>query len=164
MEEYAPIQGYSRYGVRIDGDVINLRTGRRLQHHLTQNGHVYVALSVDGTVQPRILARLVAKAFLPTPPEYFDAVIHHDYNFENNHAANLSWRPRHFAVQYHRQGRDDIEHFFRIHRPIVCDQTGEIFPSSREAAQSFGILEMDLVTKVDANEEVFPIGRTFSFF
>lgn len=164
MEEYAQIQGYSRYGVRIDGDVINLRSGRRLHHHRTQNGHIYVALSVDGLIHPRILARLVAQAYLPEPPEYFDAIIHHDYNFANNHASNLSWRPRHFAVQYHRQGLDPMAHLWRIHRPIVCVETGEVFPTSSEAAQSYGILEMDLATKIDANEELFPIGKTFAFF
>lgn len=160
---YTPVHEFENYGVSMEGDVINFDTGRHLRPHLSQNGHVYVSLSRNGVLCPRVLARLVGYAYLPIPPEHFDTIIHHDYNLENNHAGNLSWRPGYFAVQYQRQGRM-AGGAFRVNHPIVCVETGEVFPSSREAAMSYGVLEMDILTNLDSVSEVFPSGKCFASY
>jgi hypothetical protein len=163
FHDFVPIQDFPNYGVNIQGEIVNFSRGTFMGQHKSANGHLYVALSIENRLYPRIIARLVADAFLPVPPEDFDTIIHHDYNLENNHASNLSWRPRYFAVQYHRQKL--MATLFRIRHPIVCIETGEVFPSSKEAAISYGILEMDLCAKLDdPNGEIFPIGKRFASF
>lgn len=160
MDEFPPIRGFENYGVRIDGVVINLDTGRRLFHHVGRNGHVYVSLSKHDQVFQRLLGRIVGDIYLPKPPDFFDTIIHHDYDFTNNHASNLSWRPRHFAVKYHRQRSARR----RVVNPVMCVETGEVFPSVAEAAISYGVLEEDILTKLNSGSYVFPIGKSFDIY
>lgn len=163
MQEYVPVQEFPNYGVRIDGDVINLNTGMRLNHHRSRNGHVYVSFSNCGVIYPRLVGRVVGHEYVPRIADYFNTIIHHDYDFTNCHASNLSWRSRQFAVKYHRQKHPAFSRS-RIMMPILCVETGEIFPTSREAAISYGVLEQDIIDRLDRGKEVFPCGKTFSSF
>jgi len=158
VEEYPPIRGFENYGVRIDGVVINLDTGRRLTHHVGTNGHVYVSLSKHNQLFPKLVGPLVGHVYLPPQQQFFDTIIHHDYDYLNNHAGNLSWRPRHFAVKYHRQRhlRPDSPPY-----PIICSDTNEVFFSPSAAAMSYGILEEEIMERLDTGQSVFPVGKCF---
>lgn len=159
MDEFVPIQDFEQYGIRMDGSVINFKTGRLLAQH-TSNGHMYVGLNAGGATYPRLISRLVARAFLPSPwdPINFNTIIHHDYDRRNNHVNNLSWRPRWFALKYYEQGAylDDPTRVWRIMRPIKARDSVEVFPTSKFAAITFGVLEMEIFTKIDTGEGVFP--------
>lgn len=53
-------------------------------------GHLYVQLSLNGTVQTTTVHRLVAQAFIPNP-DNLPFVMHKDDNPSNNHRKNLGW-------------------------------------------------------------------------
>jgi hypothetical protein len=167
MYDYTPIPEFEQYGIRIDGDVMNLETGRRLRQH-ESNGHVYVGLNQGGMTYPRLVSRLVALTYLPSPwePRIFNTIIHHDYDHKNNHVNNLSWRPRWFALKYYEQGMnlDDPTKVLRVMRPIKVRHGVEVFPTSKFAAITYGVLETEIFTKLDSGEGVFPDGTIFDSY
>lgn len=161
-EKWIPIEEFPGYSVSDFGRVRNDHTGRILVHTKTQDGHVKIGLVKDGTQYARSLALLVAQHHLEKPPEsgsLFDTPINLDGDRENNHAFNLMWRPRWFALKYHRQFQDEARKGYKV--PIQVLGTGEIYPNSMAAATRYGILAEDTVKAVMHNTYVFPTYQKF---
>jgi hypothetical protein len=108
----------------------------------------------------RGLARLVAKAFLPTPPKAFDTPINLDGDRYNCAVDNLMWRPRWFAIQYHRQFIEKPP-YGRINRPLRAIDDSEVYSTSLDAAIAYGALERDLIRSVFDETYVWPIHKQF---
>jgi hypothetical protein len=81
-----------------------------------------------------------------------------DGDRENNHIANLMWRPLQFARRYHRQ-------FQSPHRgldcPIIDVKSRERFDCSWNAAVKYGLIDRDIMLAVFNRTCVFP---TFQMF
>lgn len=79
--------------------------------------------------------RLVAKAFVDGMSADKNIVMHKDDNPLNNRAENLSWGT------YSKNNKDAYDRNLKTNNiNIKCVETGEVFPSAREAARKmFGI-------------------------
>lgn len=154
-EEVAVIEGFEEYGVTNRGDVVNLRTGRYLATRENAQGIVMVNLSKDASIYTRSVTLLVAQHFLdPHPYEAFNTPINLDGIRSNNHVDNLMWRPRWFAVNYHRQFKDD--RITRIWFPLVILDTDEMFFKPIEAASKYGLLVKDVMNAIHNETQVWP--------
>ena len=78
--------------------------------------------------------RLVAKQFVPGRSEENKIAMHKDDNPQNNHASNIKWGTS------QQNNMDAVLHGLKKNiKPIRCIETGDVYPSAREAArQMFG--------------------------
>lgn len=163
MEDWFNLEddGFPNYAVSDLGVVRNIRSGRLLRQSSNQSGVRKVGLinSVDGHQYTVSVALLVAKAFIPPPPNIrFTTPINVDGSRGNNYAGNLMWRPRWFAVKYHQQFHNDLRGF---DVPIIEVRTGEEFDTSWDAAIKFGLLDREIAIATLNRTYVFPTGQTF---
>lgn len=111
---------------------------------MTQQGHAKITLSRDGRLSTRAVALLVAEAFLPKHElEHFDTPIHLNGDLMDCRAANLMWRPRWFAIRYHKQFYFDRFHLDQQHRVEMV--SGETYHSMKEACTTNGIYFQDVI-------------------
>ena len=94
--EWRPIPGFENYEVSDTGDV---RRGDKMKKGCVLTypcGYkcIRVDLFKDGIKSTHIVARLIAKAFLPNP-DNLPTVDHIDRNSTNNHVSNLRWESCH---------------------------------------------------------------------
>lgn len=161
MREWEPIPGFPNYDVSPIGMVRNRRSGRVIRPQETQLGLVFVGMmDEDGEQRQRGLARLVAQAFIPQELEVFDTPINVDGNRWNNHVGNLMWRPRWFAILYHRQFTGH-RYEFPIDEPLRDLNTGEIYDNSWVVTVEFGLLEKELVNAIEFRTYVWPTYQLF---
>lgn len=162
MDEWRTIEEFPMYSVSNRGLVFNEKAKRIMGQSINQTGVVLVGLSKEGRQHKRSVALLVANAFLKKPAsERFNTVIHLDGNHGHNFEWNLRWRPRPFAVAYHRQFKAPYSH--RINKPIREVETGVVFANSFDAAIQYGLLERAVVISAldEEGTTVFPTGQQF---
>lgn len=156
MEHTRTISDFPNYSIREDGKIYNNLTGREVLPSFNNSRILRVnILAPDGTRTNRSVALLVARTFLPRPTEPEDTPIHKDGNYANVHVDNLAWRPRWYAIMYHRQFRRP--HRIRITEPIMNTDTREVFDGSLEAATHYGVLEKDVIMNVYAARVSVPV-------
>lgn len=156
-EKWLTVEEFPDYVVSNYGEVYNGNTGRILSENLVQYGIPTVGLYQDGKQYRRSVPVLVALAFLDAPPynplqKY--APIHLDGDRQNCRADNLMWRPRWFAVNYHRERLQTS--FPNWTAPFECRNTGEIFEHPRDAAMKYGLLETHIHMSVIYGKPVYP--------
>lgn len=146
MEEWRLLDDYPGYEVsdlgRVRGQLIHEDDYHMIAIRTNTMGLPFVGLSVRGRQHNRALAPLVAEAFLGPPLPPATTPINMDGDRFNCAADNLAWRPRWYAIRYHRQFQED--YVYRIHNPIRNTKTGREFEGSLEAAAFYGILEQDV--------------------
>lgn len=161
MEVWVPLtdHGYPDYEISNWGQIRQTRNGRAIAQSRNTTGCMRVSLVDDTGARATVLvSRLVAQVFVPGYSYIHNTPIHLDGNKEHGFADNLAWRPRWFAIQYHRQFRHRRH---RIESPIVEVTTGQQFDNSLEAARAFGVLERDILMSTANHTEVFPDARSF---
>lgn len=162
QEEWLPIDEFPGYSVSNYGFVHSTNTERVLKNSPVQYNMPTVGMSIDGKQHRRSVAGLVARAFLPDPEaDHFDTPIHLDGDRSNCRVDNLAWRPRWFAINYHIERRSSPLPPWS--RDIRLLDTGEVFSSPAEAAQKYGLLEVDINRSLVMGYDVFPHGFTFIF-
>lgn len=140
MTKFIPIEGFSDYAINDKGEVFSIRMERLITPQTNRTGVVNVVLRQEGKQYCRSVAVLVARHFLtPDPREDMNTLIHLDGDRSNVAANNLAWRPRSFAVRYHKQFVTPP--LGRLNRPLQIEETGEVFPNSFELAKAYGLLE-----------------------
>lgn len=149
------LEEFPNYSISPEGVVINNVTGTTIVPQVNQMGHLYVTIwKSPGLRFVRTVASLVASVYLENPDEeHFNSLIHLDRDKLNCHAENLAYRPRWFAVEYHRQVR------YSPMLPgvaIVNIDTSEGFADIREASLYYGLLEFEVYNKLDQDYGVFP--------
>lgn len=156
MEHSRTIPGFPDYSIFDDGRVYNNLTGREVLTSPNNSNVLRVSLTApDGSRTNRAVALLVARAFLPGPVEPEDTPIHKDGNHRNARADNLAWRPRWYAIMYHRQFGRDLP--TRIHGTLLNKDTRETFSSSLEASVYYGVLEKDIISNVYGARAAVPV-------
>lgn len=155
--------GFSQYFISNYGRVRNKDTHKILQVSNNQQGITKITLTSDdeGERYTVSVALLVARHFVPGANDIFNTPIHLNGDRSNNHAGNLMWRPRWFAVQYHQQFNKP-PHRFRV--PVRCLDDGALYPNAREAARTYGLLEMDIINDLTNQLGVFPGGYKFDLY
>lgn len=161
--EVREIEGFPDYVVDKAGQVYTAYRLRPRRASLTRHGAVKITLFRDGKPYTRSLALIVARAWVWNnhDPEIFDTPIHLDNDSQNNHADNLAWRPRWFAVRYQQQYWN-LE--FRNSKTEIVDvKTEEIWPSIMSVCQAYGLLFSDVFQSCTKGDKVFPSWKTFRF-
>lgn len=157
--DWAIISEFPDYSVSDTGQVRNDETGRVLALTRNQHGIIQVGLMRDNRQHKRSVTLLVARAFLPEPtPETFDTPINLDGDRSNNSVDNLMWRPRWFAVRYHKQFNSDRRGF---NQPIQDLHSGEIFKTSWDAATKYGLLDREIMIATINRTYVWPTYQQF---
>lgn len=159
MEEWKPVHEFPDYSVHPSGRIRNERTDRLMAQTLNQQGIPMVGFSVNGHYHKRAVAVLVANAFIPRKFGPFDTPINLDGDRTNNSVENLMWRPRWFAICYHKQFKQRYRN--PIRHPIVDMKTREVSENSFEVCKKYGLLEQDLVLSILNRTVVWPTYQEF---
>lgn len=159
MEKWKVIREFPNYSVSNEGKVRNDHTGRILSQSLNQQGIPQVGLTNETGYHKRAVAPLVAHAFIPRPFGPFDTPINLDGDRTNNRVENLMWRPRWFAVMYHKQFKHPYE--FHLDTPIIDLKTQDVSPDSLTCAKRYGLLEQDIVLSIGHRTYVWPTYQRF---
>lgn len=116
---------------------IENRGGKELSQEICGERKVRrVVLYKDGNRDRRLVHRVVAEAFIPNP--YNKTQINHiDGNPSNNNVENLEWNtPK--ENQWHSRNILKNDPNKTKKRPVLCIDTGEVFPSVHEAQRVYG--------------------------
>lgn len=142
--DFLPVVEYEGlYEVGKDGSVWSLNynhTGRRKQLVPTpydKLGHLKVNLCKDGKQKTQHVHQLVLNAYLPKPSSEL-VVMHKDSKPANNRLENLAWGS-------HLENNNDphckalLTNHPAKSTPVLCVETGEQYPSVREAERQTGV-------------------------
>lgn len=142
-QRWEELDEFPDYAVSDIGEIFNIKTGMPRKLSINQYGIVKISLYKNGReLVTRSVALLVANAFVEGKTDIFDTPIHIDGDRLNCRADNMMWRPRWFAVQYHRQF--DSEDFYKMNVRIVDEDTGQVYESVREACMDLGLYYNDV--------------------
>lgn len=108
-EQWKPVDDTdNKYWISNQGRIKSFNKGfkaRLLKPYKNQGGYERIDLIIKGRRQTKLIARLVAAAFLPLPHK-LDMQLHHiDFNKNNNSANNLEWLTSAEHVKKHNQRR-----------------------------------------------------------
>ena len=81
---------FTNYRVSENGEIFNIKTGRKLKKTYNQYGYVRVTLSQNGKILSTYAHILVAKLYLRNP-KALPEVNHKDGDKTNNYYKNLQW-------------------------------------------------------------------------
>lgn len=160
MTDWEPAPHFPGYSVSSDGRVRNDVRGREMRLSINQYGTVKVGLTQDGARVTVQVADLVAETFLPDPPPNFDTVVHLNGDKSDCRADNLVWRPRWFAMKYHRAVRSEEDRVCALFEELG---TGEMFESVEEAGRRYGLLPSDIRQDLRDQHAFLPEGQKFRY-
>lgn len=141
-ELWHELEEFPDYAVNNFGEIHNIKTGMPRKTSTNQNGIVKISLYQGRELITRSVAVMVAEAFCDGQSEFFNTPIHLDGDRDNCRADNLMWRPRWFAVQYHRQFYSPEFHASDVH--IVDIDTGKEYYSVKECCVDLGLFYNDV--------------------
>jgi len=157
---WKPVPEFPGYSVSDHGIVRNDDADRLLTPTVNQHNVAQVGLMQGGVQYKRGVALLVSRLYLePHPSEVFNTPINLNGDRLYNHVENLMWRPRWFAIKYHRQFYADYPQGFG--EPVVEVKTGEEFPTSWEAAITYGLLDREIMLATVNRTYVWPTFQRF---
>lgn len=161
-EEWDEIEEFPNYLVSNWGNVYNMKRGEMRRQFLTQRGYNAVTIFKDGRPYTRSVALLVAKSFVPNPDERrFDSIISLDGNRLECYFENLMWRPRPFAIRYHKQF--DEKTFLTHRRPVRNVDTWERFPRLQDATMKYGLIFNHAFIAVCNGEMTWPTMQRYTW-
>lgn len=132
---WKPIPGFEGLYIVSDfGQVRGLKRGHCLRPNRKRTGYLQVTLSRGGVNHYRDVHRLVAQAFLPNP-EGKPQVNHKNGQKSDNRACNLEWVTE---SENQRHRFEVLGHRGHTARPVVCLETGSVYPSAKAAAEDIG--------------------------
>lgn len=159
-EVWRVIEEFPNYLISSFGRVTNNVNDTIKDQTLNQQGIPSVLFMKDRVQYRRSVAVLVANEFLTLPPHpHFDTPINLDGDRTNNAVTNLAWRPRWFAIKYHKQFHPPYPRGFT--EPIQDVESGEVFDTSWDAAMKFGLIDADLAISMMNGTWVFPTHQYF---
>jgi hypothetical protein len=155
------IDGYENYSVSNDGVVRNDKYNRNVRVNYTHDGTPVVSLTKNGRTSHHSLAKLVAQAFDPPINSYFNTPTLLDGDKENVRIENVVWRPRWFAIKYHKQIRAPRDPSKQV--SVIELGTHMLFVDAYDAATKYGLLVDDIITSAHTTSPVWPTFQVFEF-
>jgi hypothetical protein len=158
---WVELEEFPDYAVSDEGDLVNIKTGAPRKLSINQQGIPKISLyNKEGRLVTRSVALIVAEAFVPRPDEeVFDTPIHLDGERMNCRADNLLWRPRWFAIKYHKQFR--LPEFHASDCMLMELDSKAVYPSIKEACIHNGLYWFDVVKSFTEETFVFPTWQEF---
>lgn len=130
------IKGYEfEYAITSCGKVYSYKSKKFLKEQYTRDGYQVVILSKDGVRKNYRINRLVAEAYIPNP-EGKPQVGHLDDVKEHNYISNLYWTD---AKENNNHGAHNERISRVMSKPVLCVETGIVYPSAKIAAELLGI-------------------------
>lgn len=160
-EVWEDLEEFPGYAISTWGNVMNLRSERYRAVGQNSRGIATVTLFNKERVYTRSVAVLVAKTFIPEDRDGFETPINLNGDRMNNRVDNLLWRPRPFAIAFHKQF--DNQTFRRHYMPMIELNTGDLFDSGREPAIRFGLIFNHILMCCHNETSVFPTLQRFRF-
>lgn len=162
--QWQELSEFPDYAISDQGDITNIKTG--MPRKLSVNGQGIVKISLyneRGQLITRSVARLVAESFVPRPDaDTFDTPIHMDGDQRNCRADNLVWRPRWFAIKFHKQFR--MEEFHVARGTFIELDSEEVYDSIKDICVRNGLYWQDVVKSVTEETFVFPTWQHFRLY
>jgi hypothetical protein len=158
-EEWRVIEEFPDYAVSSYGRVRNLVTDLIKTPTQNQQGTASVLLMRDHDQYRRSVSVLVASAFVEREQYNHNTPIHLDGDLTNHHPDNLRWRPRWFALKYHKQFKPG--YFPAINEPIEDVVTKRQYRNSLEASMEHGLLDVEIFLAIVNRTVVFPTNQRF---
>ena len=158
-EKWSVLDEFPDYAVSDQGRVMTIKTELIKTPSLNQQGIPNVLFVVDGVQHRRALARLVADMYIPRPHMHFDTPINLNGDRLDCRRENLMWRPRWFAMKYHRQFKPG--YVPAINKPIIETRSGDEYANSLEASKVNGILDDEILIAMLNRTYVFPTHQSF---
>jgi hypothetical protein len=162
-DTWVEVAEFPEYYVNPLGKVIKNGRIRAIASFASSVGELYIPIYSNGEQFNRSVAKLVAKAFLDPPLDpSFDTPIHLDGDRTNNRFDNLMWRPRWFALRFHKQFESWSHRKTDMLVRVV--ETNEHI-TAREAAMKYGVLASSVMLAAMTNDlakkRVWPTRWTF---
>lgn len=124
MIEWRDVVGYEGvFKVSNAGDIKAVKTNHLLNQTTSKKGYKRVSLQH----KTMTVHRIVAQAFIDNPKD-LKTVNHIDNNKSNNNVDNLEWMSM----------KDNLALSSKAPKPVLCIETGIVYPSSRAAGKMFG--------------------------
>lgn len=82
--------GRTKYYITNDGNVINIKNGKKLRPQNNGNGYLKITLTIEGIQIQRYIHRLVAELYVPNPNNK-KQINHINGNKQDNRFSNLEW-------------------------------------------------------------------------
>jgi hypothetical protein len=159
-ERWKSIPEFPDYEVSDQGAIRYAEDHRLKTLSVNQFGVLHVMFHRNNQQYRRGVAGLVADAFLHyRKPEHFNALIHLSGNKADCRVSNLLWRPRWFSRKYHMQFLPGAARGFN--EPVMEVKTGEVYPTSWEAATTFGLIDVEIKIAALNRTYVFPTNQFF---
>lgn len=155
------LEEFPNYAISENGDIANIKSGMPRKISINQQGVAKITLyDTEGRLITRGVAKMVAEAFVPKPDaETFDTPIHLDGEQLNCRADNLVWRPRWFAIKFHKQFR--FEDFHSARGTFIELDSEEVYDSIKDICVRNGLYWQDVVKSVTEETFVFPTWQNF---
>jgi len=164
LRQWVELEEFPDYAVSELGEITNMRSG--VTRKLSINGQGIVKISLyneNKQLFTRSVSRIVAEAFVPRPDaDHFDTPIHLDGDQRNCRADNLLWRPRWFAIKYHKQFR--MEEFHAARGTFIELDSEEVYDSIKDICVRHGLYWQDVIKCVTEETFVFPTWQKFRLF
>lgn len=156
-EIWMPIRDFPKYLISPEGLVKNKQRRMLVKTRQNAQGIVMVNLMGDGRRHTRSVALLVAQTYLSPPrnPSY-NSIIFLDGDRSNCSALNLMWRPRWYAVRYHKMFEREP-----MNISVMIEDTGETFGTLREACMKYGLDEQYTYIDMLNGDPCFHYGYRF---
>lgn len=165
MEEWHELEEFPDYAISSEGNVVNMKTRHDRRTSVNQTGVVKVSLYQGNVLSTRSVAVLVAEAFVEKHNDSFDTIIHLNGDKHDCRSENLMWRPRWFAILFHRQFY--LERFHNGYaqpQDIENVETGEVYRSIKEVCIREGLYFFDVHRSCVEGRPAPPMMQEFRFF
>lgn len=141
--EYKLIEDFEDYMVSSDGKVFSLKHGKmkEMKPWVSKGGYLYVLLRFNGRHVTKSIHRLVSEAFIANPDNK-PQVNHKDEVKTNNCVNNLEWCTSEYNNNFGSHGERVAKALVNhpaLSVPVVCLETGEVYPSVSEAERQTGV-------------------------
>ena len=123
------------YFILSTGEVWSKYKKEFLKPYFNSDGYHLVDLRNGECRKQARVHRLVALAFIPNP-DNLPTVNHKDECHTNNDISNLEWMSIRDNIRYGTGTKRSAEH---RKKPVICVETGEVFPSVKEAADYYQV-------------------------
>lgn len=140
MERWKDITGFENYRISTLGRIYSKKTDSLMKPTKDNKGYLRITFYENGKNHTRKVHRLVAKAFIDNPRK-LPEINHKDEDKHNNNVENLEWCTKRYNILFgtalirtHKANINCVTTSVKVR----CVETGEIFPSIREARRITG--------------------------